>query len=71
MEKYRIHFLDEAPRIGSGVRGVVVNKRGRKWVSIQEIATGVRVKMLVSTFEKITAGVEPAPVRRRRRRTTP
>ncbi len=39
----RIHFNDEAPRIGSGWRKVEVSI-GRKWVKVRCVATGKLAK---------------------------
>lgn len=50
---FRAHFNDEAPRIGSGVRGVNVVKIGRKWVIVRETATGIRARIPRQVFEAI------------------
>jgi hypothetical protein len=50
--KTRLHFMDEAPRIGNGVRGVTVIV-GRKWVRIVENHTGFKAKFSKQAFAKI------------------
>jgi len=44
-----VHFNDEAPRIGSGVRRVVVESIGPKWVKLRAPSTGTsqRIKRAV------------------------
>jgi len=42
-----IHFEDEAPRIGSGVRRVHI-QTGRVWAYVTEISSGARVRFPIT-----------------------
>lgn len=52
----RIYFHDEAPRIGSGIRGCTILV-GRKWVRVVENATGVRVRFKKDKFADLFHGL--------------
>jgi hypothetical protein len=53
-----LRFDNEAPRIGCGVRGIIVRKRGRKWVYIAETATGYTAKLSVRTFDEMVRAAQ-------------
>lgn len=55
---HRLRFDNEAPRIGCGVRGIIVRKRGRKWVYIAETATGYTAKLSVRTFDEMVRAAQ-------------
>ena len=56
----RVRLNDEAPRIGSGVRGVQVLKTGRKWVRIRETSTGATARLALDVFQQARAAAEAA-----------
>lgn len=49
-----VQFDNEAPRIGSGFRGVTILKIGRKWVRIKETATDRVARLPRRTWEDLT-----------------
>lgn len=49
----RVHFHDEAPRFGSGIRGIELIRLGWKYVLLRERATGVAMRMSRSVWDKI------------------
>lgn len=48
----RWRFQDEAPRIGQGERGVIIQV-GHKWVRFTERATGRKAKMRREMYELV------------------
>lgn len=50
----QLHFADECPNIGSGLRLVQV-RRGKKWVYLRPRLGGRWSKMLIPVFEKLFA----------------
>jgi len=48
-KRMRLHFQDEAPRLGCGERGVKVQV-GRKWAYLTERATGIKVRLRLPAF---------------------
>ncbi len=50
--KTRLHFEDEAPRIGNGIRGVTVIV-GYKWVRVVEDYTGAKARFKLEEFKKL------------------
>ncbi|NJM10599.1 MAG: hypothetical protein HC889_00600 [Synechococcaceae cyanobacterium SM1_2_3] len=48
----RIRLNDECRRLGCGVRGVQVLKRGRRWVHFRETATGIVAKLPLRDFDR-------------------
>lgn len=55
MDKMRLFFEDECPRIGSGWRTVVV-KLGYKWAFFTDVATHTRTRLPVKEAEEIIRG---------------
>jgi len=53
-----IYFEDECPRIGCGWRRVFV-KVGRKWVRIEEQATGRRARFKMKAWAPLGARARP------------
>lgn len=48
---YRVHFMhDECKAFGCGDRGVAVLKIGRKWVTLLEVGSGIKARMLKSVW---------------------
>jgi len=50
---YRMYFEDDVPRFGCGERGIKVDKVGRKWATLIECSTGVRVKVPIDLFNRL------------------
>lgn len=55
----RVFFMTEAPRIGSGWRGVTVVKVGRKWVRIKETSTGIPARLELSVWKELSESCKP------------
>lgn len=58
IKKIPLRFMDEVPRIGSGVRRVEVAKVGRKWVSLKYWPGGptghtINGKLKLAEFERM------------------
>jgi hypothetical protein len=66
MNRLRIHLLDEAPRIGSGLR-IVTALVGHKWVRITD-SVGNRAKLTKAVWASIARSGVELPERKRRRR---
>lgn len=49
----RVHFHDEAPRLGCGVRGVELIRLGWKWALIRERSTGLAVRVGRKVWDQI------------------
>ncbi len=58
----QVYLEDEAPRIGCGWRTLNVTV-GRKWIYLQERATGTRARLPIRLLDKL----KPLPIRPRRR----
>lgn len=54
----RLYLYDEAPRVGSGWRGVQVVKVGRKWVHLRETSTGITFKLPVDLYRRMIKEVK-------------
>lgn len=48
----RLYLQDEAPRVGSGWRGVQVVKVGRVWAHLRETSTGITFKLPVEMYNR-------------------
>lgn len=55
VDAVRVHFTDECRKFGSGVRYVVVERLGPKWVKLIYPANGKTAKLRRSTWDKLTA----------------
>ena len=51
-----VHFTTEAPRIGSGMRRVYVERIGPKWVKLRAVATGYRATLTRRDWNRLTTG---------------
>lgn len=49
----RVHFHDEAPRIGCGIRGIELIRLGWKWALIRERSTGIAMRLARKVWETI------------------
>lgn len=58
----RLHFNDECPSIGSGIRFVTV-RRGKKWVYLKPRAGGRWSKMRLDVFDVLFATSKAAAKR--------
>lgn len=50
----RVHFMDEAPHIGSGRRGITIVALGHKWARIKETATGRPAKLKRALWDQLS-----------------
>lgn len=48
-----LHFDDEAPRIGSGWRPVIIAGKGRRWVRLVAPATGFGCRIPRRAFDAV------------------
>lgn len=61
---HRVMFMGECPSIGSGWRGVHLEKVGRKWAYFIEVSTLTRVRVKKAVWE----GLGAVPVEEKRKR---
>lgn len=52
-----LHFDDEAPRIGSGRRPVIIKSKGPKWVYLVAPSTGFGTRLSRKTFDQLMRAV--------------
>lgn len=50
-----VYFQDQAPRIGSGWRGINVVTLGRKWVRIESHASGKTARLSLRVWNALLA----------------
>lgn len=55
----RLYLQDEAPRVGSGWRGVQVVKVGRVWVHLRETSTGIAFKLPMEVYKRAARELRP------------
>ena len=49
----RVFLYDEAPRVGTGWRGIKIKTVGRKWAHLEETVSGIGFKVPVTIWERM------------------